>query len=250
MRLLQFKSAKSKQIEAMETKMKDVEILENIDLQKIIEELKSREAKLKRLSVENMNFNSRMEQVQNANEKKVAAVRNQLQKERTAKAQAFDQLDGFRLEIKAIEGKDLSSHELWKQKCKELFEICKDLQNENEELKSLVTQQALATNNLAPESNQYSVLGSNEDIMSKGDTQHPHMNGNLSQLYYASGPNPLTSFERRDKSGHNNMAIHSSSGGEHTTKPSTAVGKRMIGGSRQGPRQNQNSNQYLLSGGK
>lgn len=41
--------------------MKDVEILENIDLQKIIEELKSRETKLKRLSVENMNFNSRME---------------------------------------------------------------------------------------------------------------------------------------------------------------------------------------------
>jgi predicted TIM-barrel fold metal-dependent hydrolase len=50
LRLLQFKSAKSKEIEAMETKMRDVEILENIDLQKIIEELKSREKKLKHLT--------------------------------------------------------------------------------------------------------------------------------------------------------------------------------------------------------
>jgi hypothetical protein len=32
LRLMQFKSAKTKQIEAMEAKIKDVEILENIDL--------------------------------------------------------------------------------------------------------------------------------------------------------------------------------------------------------------------------
>jgi hypothetical protein len=31
----------------------------------------------------------------------------------------------MRLEIKAIEGKDMSNSELWKQKCKELFDICK-----------------------------------------------------------------------------------------------------------------------------
>jgi hypothetical protein len=47
LRLLQFKSAKSKQIEAMETKIRDVELLENIDLQKVLDELRSRESRLK-----------------------------------------------------------------------------------------------------------------------------------------------------------------------------------------------------------
>jgi hypothetical protein len=42
----------------------------------------------------------------------------------------------MRLEIKAIEGKDMSNSDLWKQKCKELFDICKDLQKENDDLKS------------------------------------------------------------------------------------------------------------------
>ena len=41
----------------------------------------------------------------------------------------------MRIEIKAIEGKDMGNSDLWKVKCKELFEICKDLQVENEELK-------------------------------------------------------------------------------------------------------------------
>jgi len=59
----------------METKLKDVEILENIDLQKIIEELRSRESKLQRLSEENKGFAQRMETVINANEKKLANVK-------------------------------------------------------------------------------------------------------------------------------------------------------------------------------
>jgi hypothetical protein len=50
-----------------------------------------------------------------------------LEKEREMKSQAFDLLDNMRLEMKAIEGKDMSNSDLWKQKCKELFEICKDL---------------------------------------------------------------------------------------------------------------------------
>lgn len=39
--------------------------------------------------------------------------------------------------MRALEGKDLKS-DLWKDKCRELFEMCKDLQQENEDLKSIV----------------------------------------------------------------------------------------------------------------
>lgn len=41
----------------------------------------------------------------------------------------------MRQEIKAIEGKDLGNSDLWKEKCKELFDICKELQSENDQLK-------------------------------------------------------------------------------------------------------------------
>jgi hypothetical protein len=40
--------------------------------------------------------------------------------------------------MRALEGKDLKS-DLWKDKCRELFEMCKDLQQENEDLKSIVS---------------------------------------------------------------------------------------------------------------
>ena len=44
----------------METKIRDVEILENIDLQKVIDELQSREKKLKVLQAENLVVNERI----------------------------------------------------------------------------------------------------------------------------------------------------------------------------------------------
>lgn len=75
LRLLQFKNAKSKQIEALETKIRDVEILENIDLTKVIEELKSRETKLQKLSAENAVFNQKLSLTNIANEKKVMDIK-------------------------------------------------------------------------------------------------------------------------------------------------------------------------------
>jgi len=52
MRLVQYKQTTMRQVESMEQKMREVEILENIDLQKVIDELQSRDKKLKHLTVE------------------------------------------------------------------------------------------------------------------------------------------------------------------------------------------------------
>jgi hypothetical protein len=48
-RLEQFKKSKSKRIDELEGKMKDLEILENIDLNKILEEIRTRDNKINRL---------------------------------------------------------------------------------------------------------------------------------------------------------------------------------------------------------
>jgi hypothetical protein len=43
------------------------------------------------------------------------------------KLQAYDRLEGLRVEMRALEGKDMKS-DLWKDKCRELFDICKELE--------------------------------------------------------------------------------------------------------------------------
>jgi len=50
----------------------------------------------------------------------------------------------MRLEMKALEGKDIKT-DLWKDKCKELYEICKDLEQENDELKDGIRQLQVKT---------------------------------------------------------------------------------------------------------
>jgi hypothetical protein len=67
-RLQQYKNSKSKRIGELENKMKDLEILENIDLQKILSELKDRDKKIEQLSVVDREFKDRMGSVQKASQ--------------------------------------------------------------------------------------------------------------------------------------------------------------------------------------
>jgi hypothetical protein len=67
-------------------------------------------------------------------------IEKKFNKEKDLKEQAFGKLESLRLEMRALEGKDYTS-ELWKDKCKELFEICKELQKENDGLKVSLSHQ-------------------------------------------------------------------------------------------------------------
>jgi len=61
-----------------------------------------------------------------------------LAKERSAKLDAFEKLDAMRIEMKTLEGKDSVKNDLWKDKCKELYDICRELELENDNLKGSV----------------------------------------------------------------------------------------------------------------
>lgn len=62
-------------------------------------------------------------------------LKKQIVKERSAKLEAFEKLDAMRIEMKTLEGKDSVKNDLWKDKCKELYDICRELEQENENLK-------------------------------------------------------------------------------------------------------------------
>lgn len=68
MRLEQYKKNRSKHVGELESKMQDLEILESLDLNKILEELRQRDKKIQRLDKVDQNFNSRLEQLQKIHE--------------------------------------------------------------------------------------------------------------------------------------------------------------------------------------
>jgi hypothetical protein len=65
-------------------------------------------------------------------------MRRKVEKERDAKTDAFEKLESMRLEMKALEGKDMKN-DLWKDKCKELYEMCRELEMENDKLRDSYT---------------------------------------------------------------------------------------------------------------
>lgn len=138
MRLEIYKNSRSKRVDELERKMKDLEILENIDLNKILAELKNRDKRIDNLHEENRTTKGQyVEAVREKNSRVVQGLKDQLGQERELKLQAYDRLESLRVEMRALEGKDYKS-DLWKEKCRELFDICTDLQNENDSLKGIV----------------------------------------------------------------------------------------------------------------
>lgn len=136
-RLQQYKTNNSKRIGELENKMKDLEILENIDLQKILRELKDRDKRIEELSVVDREFQDRMGSVQKASQQQFVEMKRRFEKERAAKIDAFEKLESMRIEMKALEGKDIKN-DLWKDKCKELYEISRELEAENDGLRDAV----------------------------------------------------------------------------------------------------------------
>ena len=41
----------------------------------------------------------------------------------------------MRIELKTLEGRDMTKNDLWKDKCRELHSLCVELERENESLK-------------------------------------------------------------------------------------------------------------------
>ena len=116
--------------------MQDLEILESLDLNKIMEELRLRDKKIVRLDKVDQNFNSRVQQIEQVHQQQLEDLRRQMNKERSAKLDAFQKLDAMRVEMKTLEGKDSVKNDLWKDKCKELYDICRELEQENDGLKT------------------------------------------------------------------------------------------------------------------
>jgi len=134
-RLQRYKSSKQKKISELENKMKDLEILENIDLDKILTEMRLRDRKIERLQQVDDEFHNRLENQERQTMHSIKNYERMLVAEREAKNEAYAKLESMRIEMKALEGTDIKN-DLWKDKCKELYEISKELEVENDTLRT------------------------------------------------------------------------------------------------------------------
>jgi hypothetical protein len=110
--------------------MKEIEILESIDLNTILEEMRLRDRKLVTLTAQQKNQGAREKNLYKVFDHEMDDIRAKYDKEHAAKMDAFEKLEAMRLEIKTLEGKDMKN-DLWKDKCRELYDMCSELEQEN-----------------------------------------------------------------------------------------------------------------------
>ena len=92
-------------MEELESKVRQLEILENIDLDKLLDELRSRDKKLSQLTEVERNLKSKVDAIYKLGELKVEEMKTKYLKEKKYKESAFARLEGLRMELRIIEGK-------------------------------------------------------------------------------------------------------------------------------------------------
>ncbi len=123
-------------MEELEGKVRKFEVLENINLEKLIDTLGSKEKEIMKLKDIEKNFNQRLEVIEKRKDNEVRDVKVLYNKELGQKKDVLERLEGLRMELRMLEKNEGSMAEVWKAKCKELVEICNKLKIENEHMRT------------------------------------------------------------------------------------------------------------------
>jgi hypothetical protein len=117
--------------------------MDNINLEKLIDALGSKEKQIVKLKEIESKFNEKIDQVENKKNSEIRDVKNSYFKELGMKREVMERLEGLRMELRLLEKNEGSMTDVWKTKCKELVEICNKLKGENEGLRSKINQIAM-----------------------------------------------------------------------------------------------------------
>jgi hypothetical protein len=81
------------------------------------------------------NFFTKLDAVEKRKDKEIFEIKDRYTKEQGLKKDVFERLESLRMELKMLEKNEGSLSDVWKQKCKELVDICNKLRTENDFLK-------------------------------------------------------------------------------------------------------------------
>jgi chromosome segregation ATPase len=135
-KLLQYKNTKSKRLDELEAKAREFEVLSSVNLNKILGLLENKEDRINHLSRAEANMNETVQAIHRMNEKEVHSVRRRAQEETRFKIEAMTKLEGLRQELQTMQGSEapVQSVGFWKEQCQSLFDVCKNLKEDNEKL--------------------------------------------------------------------------------------------------------------------
>ena len=114
--------------------------MENINLEKLIDTLGTKEKQIMKLKDIENNFENRLDVIERKKEGEVRDAKNSYLRELGMKKEVLERLEGLRMELRLLEKNEGSMTEVWKSKCKELVEICNKLKGENDQLRMKITQ--------------------------------------------------------------------------------------------------------------
>lgn len=118
--------------------MRKYEVMENINLEKLIDALGNKEKQISKLKEVEKNFVERLEVIEKKKDNEIVQVRKEYNKELGMKKEVLERLEGLRMELRLLEKNEGSMTEVWKSKCKELVDICNKLKVENDSLRTKI----------------------------------------------------------------------------------------------------------------
>lgn len=147
LRLERYKENKGKRLEELEGRIKNLVVMEQVNTDKLIAELRERKKVLSELRQKEELADERIKIIRNAEQVKFKELLHKYRIEKSVKQNAIKRIDMMRAELLALETsqedverteapqqKSASRNE-WKRKCIELFEIATSLQDEVDQLR-------------------------------------------------------------------------------------------------------------------
>ena len=101
-------------MDELESKVRKFEVLENINLDKLIDTLSMKEREVVKLKDVEKNFYNKLDAVEKRKDQEIFEIRDKFIKEKNMKRDVYERLENLRTELKMLEKNEGSLSDVWK----------------------------------------------------------------------------------------------------------------------------------------
>jgi hypothetical protein len=165
----------------LESKAREFEVLSSVNLNKILGLLESKERKINQLSQSENNSQNMMNALNKMNQDNIKNIKRSMLQETKFKSEAMTKLEGLRQELNTLQGSSEQPSQsvgFWKEQCQNLFDICRNLKEDNEKLVDHLnvggtySHQNLGLDNSIMSQQPLDQFGGNQDLLTYLNSQH------------------------------------------------------------------------------
>ena len=124
---MNFKHSKGKRLDELEKKVTQYELFQKIDVDRLIQVLHKQQAELTTLRRQDVIQSQQLQNMYKTNKEDLRELHRKYVNENKVKNSVMERLESTRQQMKALELNNGSVAAIWKEKCKELAEICNEL---------------------------------------------------------------------------------------------------------------------------